>query len=251
MNAIQLLNLCDMYLDSTRAARYQRIEYNNAFNDATLIIVDDVVRRFQQEQVLSDEVYTLMATQSAAPTGDVALVPSDYYFLTSLFATIGGTQYYCRPTTENKRGPTVNDTYRAPSDTKPYYKQQSTGFKILHGSGTVTSCELNYIKMPATYNCGKDSQLIDSGTGVISSGQVYVATEPSVHNATSYNIGDEFTAANNDLNSGQVILKGNTTTSDLPVKVHRKLAKLAASILSGAAQAYNPSAFAEKESQKP
>jgi len=248
----------DGYMDVTRNARFQRIEYDNALNSAIKNFVDSIlgtiekpISNFQYSQVFSDNLYTLQKTQTAAPTLDVALFPADYRSFDGMYATIGGVAYFCRPTTQNKLGPLLTASFRGPSDTKPYYLQNLTGFKIYHGSGTITSVDLNYVKQPATVTIGKDSQLISAGAGVVTIGQVYIAVDPSVQNGVSYNIGDQFTAAGSTtLTSGTVILASNTTTCDLPEKTHEQIAKNAASILLGQTQAYNPSAFAEKEASK-
>lgn len=259
MNIIKLANRVDLYLDVTRSARFERIEYDNAINDAIKNFVDSVinpdektrgVRGFQADQYISDNLYTLQKTQTAAPTLDVALYPADYRFMTSILATIASTQYPCKPTTQNKVGELLRDPFRAPSDTKPYFIQMPTGFKILHGAGTVSSVDLNYLKTPASVSVGKSTQLIDAGSGVLTITTSYTVTEPAVHNSVSYNVGDQFVSANTNLTSGQVILTANITNCDLPDSTHETIAKSAAAILTGVTMAYNPSAFADKEADK-
>lgn len=258
MNAIKLASLADDYMDTPRNGRFFRIQYDNAFNSAQKNFMDSItgtpdapISNFQLNQVYQDNLYTLQKTQTAAPTADVALFPADYRTLDGIFATIGGTAYYCRPTTQNKLGPLLIDSFRKPSDTKPYYLQNLTGFKIYHGSGTVTSVDLNYVKIPAVFTIGKDTQLIDAGVAVLTLAVSYVATMPSVQNGVSYNIGDQFTAAvTTTLTSGQVILFSNLVTLDVPEKAQEIIAKLAASILAGSASEYDKSGFAEKEASK-
>jgi hypothetical protein len=257
MNAIQIANLIDTYLDVTRSARFQRQEYDNATDNAIRNYIDNILNdylpnkniSFQSEQVISDDLYTLQKTQTAAPTADVALFPADYYFLTSLFVTIGGVTTYCRPTNQNELGPLLEDTFRKPSDAKPYYLQGLTGFKIYHGTGTITSAALNYLKKPNTFTIGTDAQLITAG-GTLAIGSSYIAVDVSVENSITYAIGTQFLAGTTALTSGTVILASNTVTVELPEKTHPQIAKMAAEILSGVTQDYNRSAFSEKQANK-
>jgi hypothetical protein len=97
---------------------------------------------------------------------------------------------------------------------------------------------------------GDESQYINAGVGVVTIGASYIATELSVQNGVTYQIGTQFTAAvTTTLASGQVILASNTTTTDMPEKCQDELVKLAASILLGVTSAFENSAFAEKETK--
>lgn len=259
MNIIKIADRVDLYTDVTRNARYFRAVYDSSINDAIQIIIDSILnpeeglrkaKGFQKDQFVSDNLYTLQKTQSGAPSGTIALYPNDYYFCTGIISTISSVPYYCRPTNQNEIGPLLVDSYRAPSPTKPYYLQVPTGFKIYSGTGTVTSVDLGYIKTPAIITIGKESQLINAGTGVLTNPTAYIATAPSIHNSISYNIGDAFTSANNDLTSGQVILATNTTDCDLPAKLHEEVAKRAAAILLRSTANYHGAEAADLEAQK-
>jgi len=252
MNAIETQNRIDFYVDNTRGARYERIEYDNAVNDAIkkfiTSITDDI--GFQRSQSVSDKLYSLQKTQSAAPSSDVALYPNDYLSLTSLFITISSVEVYCRPTTQNKLGPLLNDTYRKPTDKKPYYIQTSTGFKLYHGSGTITQAKLDYIKKPAIFTIGKKSQLLHS-TDILVNASVYVCTEPTTYAGSTYNIGSTFTASGTTtITEGEVMLLSATTSIELPESTHEQIAKMAAEIMSGNTQDYNKSQFIEKEASQ-
>lgn len=260
MNAIAVYSRVEFYCDVTRNARFQRYEIDIAVNDAIAVYVDQIVDNmpsdenrtisFQSEQVISDKLYTLQKKQTAAPTADVALYPTDYFMLTSLFPTIAGATPYARPTTQNKLGPLRDDSFRAPSDEMPYYLQETTGFKIFHGTGTVTSVELNYLKLPATFTIGTDSQLINAGVGVLTNATSYIATEVSVHNGITYNVGTQFTSANTTLTSGQVILAANTTTIELPEKTHEEIAKMASQTLLGVTADFSKSQYVQAQADK-
>lgn len=256
-NAIKLQYITEGYMDITRNGRVQRIEYDNAFNSAIKNFIDSItgtsenpVSTYQLNQVYQDNLYTLQKTQSAAPSSDIALYPTDYRSLDKVFATINGIVVYCRPMTQNKLGPMLDDSYRVATDDLPYYLQDTTGFKIFHGTGTITNVDINYIKTPQVFTIGKDTQLINAGTGVLTIGLSYIATDPTVQNAVSYNIGDQFIAAGSTtLTSGQVILTTNTTTTDLPEKVHEQIAKMAAEILLGSIKDFDKAQFADKEAK--
>lgn len=255
-NAIKNANLTDSYLDTTRSARYQRIEYDNAFNSAIKNFIDSItgtednpISNFQLNQVYQDNLYTLQKVQNAAPVTDTALYPTDYRSLDKIFATIDGIRRYVRPMTQNKQGPMLDDSYRTATDKLPYYLQELTGFKILHGPGTISSVELNYVKAPTTFTVGKDTQLISAGTP-ITNGSSYIAVDPSVQNGVSYNIGDQFTAVGTTLTSGTVILASNTVTIELPEKTHDQICKMAAEIMSGNTSDFQRSAYAENQASK-
>lgn len=259
MNAIESLYRIELYLDVTRNARYQRVEIDSAVKDAMrnymdYIIDDDVNPKkqsgIQSEQIISDELYTLQRRQSAAPTADIALYPADYYTLLDIFATIAGKSYYCRPLNQNKLGPRLDDAFDAPSDTEPYYLQQTTGFQIFHGPGLLSNVDIDYYKTPANFTIGTDSQLINAGLGVLTIGASYIATEVSVENSVTYNIGTQFTAATANLTSGQVILASNTVPIELPAKTHEAICKIAAEILSGATSDFPKSQFASQQAAK-
>lgn len=254
MNAIQEANLIDIYLDVTRNGRFQRWEYDNAVNNAMTDFMDNILddfknkngASFQSEQTISDDLATLQKTQTAAPTANVALFPNDYYFLTSLFVTINGNTTYCRPTNQNELGPLLEDSFRKPSDTKPYYLETSTGFKIYHGTGTITSADLNYLKLPNSFTIGTEQQLITSG-GTLVIGSSYIAVDVSVENSITYQIGTQFIAGTAVLTSGTVILASNTVPVEMPPKTHQQIAKMAAEMLSGVVQDYNRAAFTAKQ----
>jgi hypothetical protein len=216
---------------------------------------------FQRFQQIRDNLFTLIKV--ATPTITVSTTingrygtfivnhfnnPTDYRELVCMQTLLGGYTDYARPTEYNEIGPLLNDSFRKPSNTQMYYNEDATGYLIYRGdTGTLTSVTFTYVKEPATYSLGTEAQLINLGAGVLSIGQVYIATETSVHNSITYLPGAEFTAVNANLTSGQVILKSNTTACDLPEKVQNEIAKITAQILSGVVSDYNRSAFVNKE----
>ncbi len=271
MNAIQILERVYMYMDTTRNARFSFLDYNKAINDAILKFVDDKFGDIQGKneygfellQQIRDDLYTLIKTSSPAVTTLTPVTndyytsivnhvndPVDYYEFVSLQTLISGKTTYVRPTTYAELLPLLEDSFKHPTNKEPYYVDDSTGYQIYRGdSGTLTSATITYIKVPATYSCGNESQLINTG-GTLAIGTDYIAIETSVNAATTFQPGTQFTAAGVTLTSGQVILASNTTTCDLPDKVHNEIAKTAASILSGTVSDYQRSGFTEKEAKQ-
>ena len=257
-NAIQLQTDIDLYIDRTRNQRYPRQSYDIAVRDAVRLFIEeragDKKQRvgglsYKSEQQVSDELFTLQSQQIAAPTADVALYPSDYYFLTSVYATIGGVRTVVLPVNDNRLGMLLKNSFDAPSDIKPYYFQMNTGFQIFHGSGTISTVEVNYLIQPSAFTIGNDGQLISAGvTLTISS--VYIATQLSVSAGITYNPGDEFTASTTTLTSGQVILKSATVDLNTPLKTRAEIAKQAAAILVGSSQEWNKAKFIQTEAEK-
>lgn len=269
MNAIQIKERVDFYLDITRNARFSFLTYAKAVNDAIEKIVNDQFGDINNQkpysfdfiQQVKDNFYTLIKVGNPSITTGTAITneygsfipnhvnfPTDYYIFISLDTTIDGIKNYARPLEYNQRGPVFRDSFRAPSNKQAYYLEDATGLTIYRGStGTLSSVDLTYVKEPATYSIGNESLLINAGAGVLTTSAVYIAVEESVHNGITRQPGDQFTAANTNLTSGQVILASNTTTCDLPEKIHEEVAKTAAAIMAGVVSDFNRSAFVNKE----
>lgn len=255
MNAIELKNRVDFYLDMSRAARFTFDEYNIAVNDTiekfTSSTLGDPSQRtpdnFQWVQQLRDDLDTLIKEHAAVLTSGTAITtryyttgvttfpfPTDYYGFVSLTAIISSKTIYGRPTNYNELGPLLEDSFRHPSDVKIYYNEKNRAFTIYRGSTAPASAILTYIKIPATYSCGSENQLIDGGPAVtLTNGSVYYATELSVYNGVTYQIGATITGVAGlvYLTSGQVILASNTTACDLPPRTHEEIAKRAAATM--------------------
>lgn len=271
MNAIQILERVYLYMDTTRNARFNFTDYSKAVNDAIEKFVIDQFGNeanqgaysFQSNQQIRDNLFTLIKTATPTITTGTTITtdygastpnhinnPTDYFCLIAIQTLIGGITTYARPTTYNELLPLIEDSFKQPTNSRPYYIEDATGYNIYRGTtGTLTTATLTYIKEPATYSCGTEGQLIDDGVGVLTIGLDYIATQTSVNAGTTYNPGDQFTAAGTTLTSGQVILASNTTTCDLPEKTHEDIAKMAAAILSGTVSDFNRSAFAGKEAK--
>jgi len=270
VNAIQIKNLVETYMDSTRNGRFGLDVISQVVNDAIEKFVMDSfgdvdgkkIYGFQAIQQIRDNLYTLIKSTSPTVTTlsnhntqyysfgvNHINNPADYYEFVALETLIGGVSTYARPTTYNELGPLLEDTYKHPTNKQPFYLDDSTGYKIYReATGTLTSATLTYIKTPATYSCGTQSQLIGPGNN-LTLGLDYIAVQTSVNNLVTYQSGQLFNAGSIQLVSGQVILASNTTTTDLPEKTHNEIAKIAASIMSGTITDYPRSQFAEKEAK--
>jgi hypothetical protein len=270
MNAIQIKERVDFYMDTTRNGRFSFLDYKKGVNDAIEKFITDMFGDkeskspygFQENQQIRDNLYTLITTATPTVSTGTSVVteygdtfiqnlitfPADYHTFVALSTIIGGYTNYAKPITFNNRGPLFLDSFRKPSNTQAYYNETSTGLSIYRGAtGTLTTAALTYIKTPAEYSIGTEANLINAGAGVLSLSTAYIAVETSVHNGVTYNPGTQFTSVNNNLTSGQVILASNTTTCDLPAKTHEEIAKMAAAIMSGVISDYSRSTFVDKE----
>ena len=268
MNAIQIKERIEFYLDTTRNGRFPFIDMNKAVNDAVRKFINDMfgdIRNrnmygLQVIQQIRDDLFTLIKTSTLTPTALSNVTtdygtfgvnhindPTDYYDFVALMTLISGVQTYARPTSYNELGPLLEDSLKMPTNKRPYYLDDSTGYKIYRGSsGTLTSCDLTYIKTPAVFSMGYENLLIGPGNN-LTINLDYIAVEQSYNNLVTYQPGQLFTAGAINLASGQVILASNTTTLDLPEKVHEIIAKMAAEILSGNVADYNRAGFTQKE----
>lgn len=208
MNAIQLKEKVDFYLDMTRAARFTFAEYNIAVNDTIEKFTAETLgspdhrtpENFQWVQQLRDDLYTLIKTNSPTLTGATSITtpyyttgvttfpfPTDYYGFVSLTSIISAKTIYARPTNYNELGPLLEDSFKHPSDTKIYFNENATGMTLYRGSTTPTSTVLTYIKAPATYSCGSETQLITyAGIALALATGSYYATQVSVFNGVTY-----------------------------------------------------------------
>jgi hypothetical protein len=257
-NAIQTQSEIDLYIDRARNQRYPRLSYDIAVNNAVRLFIEERagdkknpngLLSYKSEQQVSDELYTLQSTLVAAPTADVAAYPSDYYFLISIYINVGGKRVRVLPTNENRIGPQQRSNFFNYTDDFPYFIQVSGGFQILHGTGTISTVEINYLCQASYFTIGNEGQLINPGA-TLTVGSTYIATQQSVVLGVSYNVGDVFTSGTTTLTSGQCILQSQTTPLNLPVKTQNEIAKRAAEILTGVSQEYNRAMFNKSQADK-
>jgi len=253
-NAIQTYNSVNLYMDVTRNARFTFAEISTAVNDTIEKFVagtlGDPQQRtpdnFQWVQQLRDDLYPLIKTNTPTLTSGTSITtpyyttgvttfpfPADYYGFISLTCITSAKTIYARPTSYNELGPLLEDSFRHPSDTKIYFNENATGMTIYRGTTAPTSGILTYIKEFTEYSCGSETQLINGGPAVtLTNAAVYYATELSVYNGVTYQVGATITGSGVQLlTSGQVILASNTTPIELPDRVHDLIAKRAAATL--------------------
>lgn len=270
MNAIKTAYAIGLYTNLTHTSRFYNIEINKAVNDAIMKKIDSITDTVNSNQLTGidriqkyrDELFTLIKSATpSAPTGPTTITtiegdfniyhynfPVDYQTYDRMSLLINGVTTYARDTTSNKIGPLLDSSFLKPQKKKAYFLEDSTGLLLYSSSvDLITSATLTYIKQPAEFKMGLESQYIDAGAGVLVNATAYIATEESVHNGVTYQPGDEFTSVNTNLTSGQVVLAANTTPIELPEKCHDQIAKMAAEILLGTVSAFDNSAFTEKE----
>jgi hypothetical protein len=243
-------------MDRSRSGRFSFNQYNNAGREAQMIIFD----MYKKNEVsIREKLYTLLkkitATITTTSVGTEFTInhinyPTDYHYLSFLDLLVDGERAYVKPINNNELNPLLLCSFRKPSNSKVYHLEDSTGWTLYRGLGGTLAGELNYLIAPANYTIGTESDLINEGTGVLVNATSYICTAPSTHNSVNYNPGDQFTSANTNLTSGQVILASKTLTSNLPDVMHEDLARTMAQILQGGISAYDKSAFADKISKQ-
>lgn len=271
MNAIQIKERVEFYLDTERNGRFSFLSINKGVNDAIRKFIDDLFGDIkgtnsyglQVIQQIRDDLFTLMKTSTLTPTTLSPVTtdygsfivnhvndPADYYEFVALQTLIGGVTTYARPTTYNELTPLLEDSLKMPTNKRPYYLDDSTGYQVYRGStGTLTSASLTYIKTPTTFTIGNETMLLGTGN-TLTLGLDYIAVERCLNNTIYYEPGTLFNAGATNLVQGQAILASNTVTSDLPEKTHEQIAKMAAEIMSGATSDFNRAAFSDKEAKE-
>lgn len=268
MNAIEFSYAIDFYVNRTHSSRFYNVEKNKAVNDAIMKKIDSITDTANEKklnginriQKFRDELFTLMKKSATGVTAvgtinDVIteehiLFPADYQTFAALTLTIAGNTTYARNTTYGERGPMLECSFRRPNNKKPYFLEDVNGLTTYRGiGGSVTVVKLDYVKQPVAFNMGTESQYINAGAGVLTNATSYIATEVSVHNSITYAEGTQFTSANTNLTSGQVILASNTTTCELPEKCHDEIAIRSAIILLRSVGEFEAADLLEKQMQ--
>jgi len=268
VNAIQLRAQIDFYNNLSKNARYYSYEYNGAVDTAMMQYMDNRIgdksqRTPEMFQQVRDDLYTVIKTVAVTFTPGTAITnryysalpatgpaPTDYRDYALLMCLIDGYTTYARPTNFNESGPLLENSFMHPTNDKPYFNYQTTGFTLWReNSGTLTSATLTYYKIPNSFNVGLETQLINGGPAVtLTNLATYYATEQSIYNGVTYALGATITGVTGYfLTSGQVILASNTTPCELPADCHDEIALLASKLMLGAVSNYEGSMFSEKE----
>lgn len=246
MNAIQVKQRIDFYINLTASARFTFAEYNLAVNDAVNEFINQQVgdeegrdpKSFEWIQQIRDNLFTIIKTASPTVTNGTVvtspyyssipshfLYPADYDTFVSLATIVSGIQSYARPTTYNQLGPLLQDSFKHPTNTKTFYVEDSTGMTVYRGTTGTMTVSLTYLKLPTPFSIGAETQLV---TTTLTNALSYYATEVSVYSGVTYQIGSTILGTGAALTSGQAILITNTSPLDLPEKVHERLAKWSA-----------------------
>lgn len=256
MNAIQLKERVDFYLDRSRSSRYSFNEYNIAFREAQMQLFDQFK---SDEKGVSENLYTLKTDSTPAVTvssvGSEFTInhinyPADYHYFQVLNVYVGGVLAEMADVQENELNRLLQNEFRKPTNKYIYKREDATGWKLYRGLGGSVTAELTYLKAPSDFYIGNEADLIDEGTGVLTFATSYTAVEESVHGGVTYNPGDTFTSTSTNLTSGQVILTATLVDSNLPDTVLEDLCKMVANLMSGSSSDFTKAAFVEKEVNK-
>ena len=246
MNPIQLKNRIDFYNNLTRNARFNFDEYAMAVNDVVQEFIFENLgdkenrnpKNFQWVDRINDQLFTLIATDTPTLVAgtpivnkyystnvDTADFPADYNDFIALSLIVDGYTVYGRPTTFNKLNPMLGDSFRHPDENNVWYNWNDAGLTI-YSKGTVSECNLTYIRDAVDFSIGQESNLIDAPNTLTNAVQYY-ATTPALYGTTTYQIGDVITGNGTALLSGQVIPVSVTSPVDLPAQAHEEIAKRA------------------------
>jgi len=255
MNVVQMIEGIAFLNDRESSSRFLDEAYMKAINSAITRILEDrldnikMPKRYSFESVqrVRDELYTLVVpTLSITPIGNTLAYPANYNYFLKLDCTIDGVTSYARPTSFNELGPLLENPWKAPSNTKPYYEQNLMGFVVYRGAtGSFTAGLLDYIKNPDVVSVGNESDKISAGASALTIGVVYMAYEDSVHNGVTYVSGSTFTAVSAVLTSGMVIPNSVIVNCNLPEKIHQEVMRTASQIMQGSIED-----FAKKQDLK-
>ena len=259
ISTIQLMNEIFNLIDRDGSARFSDEKVIKAINTAIDRIVEDRLGNikikknysFESIQVVRDQLYTLIPpTLNIVPAGNIVAYPADYNYLLKLSCTIDGETNVARPTSYNAQGLMYENPHSKPTNVKPYFDQNLSGFTIFReedNSGSFTQAQLDYVKNPDVVSIGNESNKISFGAGVLVAGTTYIVYEQSVHNGITYVEGDTFVAANTNLTSGIVIPNSIIVNSNLSIKLQYEVISMAASIMQKSISQFNEGVLLEKD----
>lgn len=248
MNAVESLQRFWFYTNLVSSARATFAQINVAFNDSINEFINQQVgdeenrdpKNVQWIQPIRDNLYTLIKTGALTITNGTVVTspyyssipshgnyPADYDTFLYLATTVSGITTYARPTSYNEIGPLLQDSFKAPNNSRTYYIEDSTGWTIWRGTSGTLTANITYLKTPLTFSIGTEANIIIAPTA-LTNAVVYVAYEITVYNGVTYAIGSSITGTGAALTSGAVILNSLLVSIDLPVKVQERICKMAA-----------------------
>lgn len=255
MNAIQLKERVDFYMNRSRSSRFDFNTYNIAFREAQMQMFEMYKAN---PKGVRDVLYTLKTT--ITPTVTVVSVgseftinhiatPSDYHYFGYLNIYVDGVLAKVSPTEDNAINDLLQNSFTAPTNKYIYQLEDATGWRFWRGLGGTVTATLSYLASPADFYLGNESDLIDE-TGTLSFGVSYTVVEETVYSGVTYNPGDTFTAIALSLTSGQVIPSSVLVTTNFPNEVQEDLCKVVAKLLAGETTDYNRSTFVNNQVNK-
>lgn len=276
MNPIEIYQRINFYNNLTASARFTFAEISISVNDSMSEYIyaemgDEEQRdpkNFQWNQRIRDNLRTLIKKSSPTITNGTTLtneyysstptelsLPADYNTFVELMVNCSGITSYARPTTYNELGPILESSFKHPKKNKYYYcesRESTTSLTLWRDPLlTVSSAILTYIKIADTFSIGSETQLISNTSTVLTNAAAYYATEVTVFNGVTYQIGATITGNGvNALTSGQVILASATTNCELPASVHERICKWASSKLLASIGMLQDSAAIEYQEKK-
>jgi hypothetical protein len=241
-NIIQMHDDINRQIDFVNNPRFPSRDYDRAINLSIEEFVNDrydnvkVVKgySFDSVQRVKDELRTLVTTSTIVPVSDIVAIPATYKHFLQMLVTLDGIQTAVKSVSFDEISGYLNNTYTKPDADSPVITEDENGFKVYHGSSTLTSSDLTFLKTPAEVTSGLERQKISAGSGVLTAAATYIViVDGTTHNSTSYERGETFAAANTNLTTGKVVLRTNTIDTDLPDTAHKEIVNRAAAIMEG------------------
>ena len=259
LNVIQMHNDIQSQIDFVNNPRHNSRDYDKAINLAIEEIVNDRYDNIKQAkgysfdsvQRVKDELRTLVLSSTIVPVGNVVSFPASYKHSLQLLVTLDAKEVSARAVSYDELSGIMGNAFTSPDADEPVFVENNGGMEVYHGSSTFSSSKLTYLKSPDVVSAGLVREQITAGVGVIVEGSVYlVVTDSTTHNSSTYEKGETFTAANNDLTSGQVVLQSNTTDTDLPATLHKEITNRASAIMEGWVDEFDSKKFLEFDANK-
>jgi hypothetical protein len=246
MNIVQLHERVRFWVDSVASTRFDSQDIDNALNvaiESKVLESYDQNRpmnksdSFQRTQRIRDQLGSIVTKATKVTSGFTLNTgtnmitiasTSNYQFLVSLGIKIGTTVYECIPLSYDRKNVLYKNPFRKPRMTptvRMYYNEVDGNIEITHAySSTLTDFELYYIKTPALVNYGIEYTSSHAFTNT----NVVIAVEETVHNGTTYMIGEEITitSGNENITSGLVVF--SFTGTDLKKSTHEEITRRAA-----------------------
>ncbi len=245
-------------IDRDSSARFSDEKVIKAINTAIDRIVEDRLDNikvkknysFESIQTVRDQLYTLVPpTLTIAPVANVLAYPADYNCFLKLMCTIDGNTIVARPTSYNQQGVAYDNPFSKPTDIKPYFDQNLSGFNIfrdINNTGSFTAGLLDYVKNPDLVSIGNEFNKIVTG-GTLTNAIDYIVYEQAVYAGTTYAEGDTITGTGAALTSGIVIPNSLIVNSNMPTKLQYEITTTAASIMQKSISQFNEGQMLEKD----